>query len=146
MSSVPLYGSGDEISRANMNYTVVHDQQAGIIIATAEGQWTRDQEKAMLDEIFDLVTATHVRKLLGDVRKLVNVDLSIIRLYDVAEMLQARRRALATVTARVAIVYNAVDNPEIELYRFFETTARNRGLPYRLFEDVAAAITWLAAG
>ena len=126
-SSLRLHG--DRVRGINVQYTVTHDPRAQVITATAEGEWSVDGEVALLTEILETVRATRARKLLGDVRKLKNVDLSTLRLYERVRSLQSRRREFHTPTARVAIVYNASDTVNLEQCRFFETTARNRGLP-----------------
>ena len=126
-----------------MDYTVVHDPQADLIIATAGGQWEAEKDDAMIWQVVEQIRATGVRRVLVDIRTLKNIDLSILRLYERARMLQERRDELALASVRAALVYPTSEKKQTESYRFFETVARNRGLPYRLFGDFEEAIAWL---
>ena len=54
-----------------------------------------------------------------------------------------QRQNLKTASPRVAIVYSATNRKLDEDLLFFETVARNRNLPYRVFKELEEAQTWL---
>lgn len=88
------------------------------------------------------VDANSVGYVLVDVRKLI-VREPIIQLYERAMELWEERQKYRTASLKVAIVFTFVDPDFESSMRFFETVARNRGLPYRVFGDLDEAKAWL---
>jgi hypothetical protein len=128
-----------------MEYRIAFDAQANIIRATAAGEWEAHTDEAMVDEMMKVVRATGARKILVDLREL-NANLATLRLYEHARSLLSRRAQAGAFSTRVAIVYKPVNARVEQGFQFFETTARNRGLPYRVFAAIAPAQDWLLAG
>jgi hypothetical protein len=125
-----------------MKYSVALDASE-FIIAAAAGEWDAAADDEFVRTIVRAVAESRCPRILLDIRDLTNIDLSTLRLYDRARMLHERRRNNPGARARVAILHAPADEDNRESYQFFEDTARNRGLPYRLFEDREAALDWL---
>jgi hypothetical protein len=128
-----------------MEYNIAFDAQANIIRASAGGEWEARTDDEMVGEMMKVVRETGARKILVDLRRL-NANLATLRLYEHARNLLSRRAQAGPVSIRVAIVYTAVAERVDRGFQFFETTARNRGLPYRVFREIGPAQAWLLAG
>jgi hypothetical protein len=125
-----------------MNYTIQLGEQDRFINVVAKGGWDLDTARAMSRKVMEKVDASSVGRVLVDMRKLI-VREPIIQLYERAMELWEERQKYRTVSMKVAIVFTFVD-PDFESnMRFFETAARNRGLPYRVFGDMDEAKMWL---
>jgi hypothetical protein len=125
-----------------MEYTVQHRTDQNIVFATAKGEWNAKTDNEMVRRIMQTVEETGSIKVMLDIREL-HFYHSVLRVFERAQEVKKQRQEFKTVSRRVAIVY-PVDNEKIdENLTFFETTARNRGLPYRAFTDIDIAWAWL---
>jgi hypothetical protein len=85
------------------------------------------------------VAASHgVRQFLVDNREM-EPQLSTLEVHELPDMLEHMGLGRRD---RAAVVYTK-SAPKAEDFRFFETTAINRGFSIRLFTDLDQAITWL---
>jgi hypothetical protein len=124
-----------------MEYSI---QQADgdLIIATASGEWDQATDNAMIREVMEAVNTSDSRKVLVDIREL-RFDMPILQIFERALELRQQRGEFGTTTAKVALVYPSAGKKMEDDLAFFETAARNRGLPYRTFKDMEAALAWL---
>lgn len=128
-----------------MEHTIVHDLTIDILIVTLQGDWEAEKDDMLVRDTLNMVASTGIRKILVDLRRLTKLDFSALSLYERVQRVQDRRRAAETASSKVAILYAARDPKAREGFQFFENITRNRGLPYRLFEDHEDAIEWLTA-
>lgn len=73
-----------------------------------------------------------------DIREL-HFDLPMLHLYDRAQGLRKQRLDFKITSRKVALVYSTSTKKMDDALLFFETAARNRNLPYRVFKDLADA-------
>ena len=125
-----------------MDYVIKHDEEKQVIIVTAAGKWKLEKDNEMIREILRAVEESGSKKVLVDIREL-HFDLPMIHLYDRAKGLRKQRRDAKTTSRKVALVYTATTKKMDADLLFFETAARNRNLPYRVFKDVDVAWSWL---
>lgn len=125
-----------------MDFVIEHDKDRQMISVTASGKWELDKDNEMISQIMKAVEETGSRKVLLDMREL-HFNLPMIHLYERAQGLMKQRLNSKTVSRRVALVYTAHTPKLDEDLIFFETAARNRNLPYRVFKDLAEAQKWL---
>jgi hypothetical protein len=125
-----------------MNYIVEFKEEQRIVSARAEGQWDYTTDNNMVREILEMVDSTGSTRVLMDIREL-HFDLPMFQIFERAKEMREQRSKFGKVSARAAIVYSP-SMPKIEEdMKFFENAARNRGLPYRMFQDIEEAMTWL---
>jgi hypothetical protein len=126
-----------------MNYVVEFNEEHGIVSAKATGEWDSVTDNAMIRGMLEMLDTRGGSKVLLDIREL-HFDLPMFQIFERAkEMRELRRRQSGRVSAKAAIVYFP-STPKIEEdMKFFENAARNRGLPYRMFQDIEEAMTWL---
>jgi hypothetical protein len=126
-----------------MNYVVEFNEEHGIVSAKAAGEWDSATDNAMIRGMLEMLDTRGGSKVLLDIREL-RFDLPMFQIFERAkEMRELRRRQSGRVSAKAAIVYFP-STPKIEEdMKFFENAARNRGLPYRMFQDIEEAMTWL---
>ncbi len=127
---------------ADMEYVVEYSQDGKYIFASATGVWDPAIDNAMVGQILEMVDSTGVLKVLLDIHEL-QFNLPIVRIFERAKEMREARRQFGKTSLKAAIVYSA-DNAKLEEDMiFFETASRNRGLPYRAFKNMDAAIAWL---
>ena len=125
-----------------MNYVVEYKEEQRIVSARAEGKWEATTDNNMVREILEMVDSTGSTRVLMDIREL-HFDLPMFQIFERAKEMREQRSKFGKVSAKGAIVYSP-STPKIEEdMKFFENAARNRGLPYRMFQDVEEAMTWL---
>ena len=125
-----------------MDYVIDHNEDQQVITVTATGKWELEKDNEMIRAIMRAVEESGYKKVLVDIREL-HFDLPMLHLYDRAQGLRRQRRDLKTTSRRVALVYSATTKKMDDDLSFFETAARNRYLPYRVFKDIEAAWAWL---
>jgi len=125
-----------------MDYVIEHDQDRQMLIVTATGKWELDKDNEMIRQIMKTVEDSGSKKVLVDIREL-QFNLPMIHLYERAQGLMKQRLNSKTASRRVALVYTAHTRKIDEDLIFFETAARNRNLPYRVFKDLEEAQKWL---
>jgi anti-anti-sigma regulatory factor len=126
-----------------MEYIISHDTKADMIVATASGKWNQQKDNELVREVRRTVSDLRVKNVLIDLRSLENIDLTTLRLYEHAIKLKQGGQEFETVSMKVAIVVSVKDEKDEANCKFFETTARNRGLPYMIFKDIDPAMEWL---
>jgi len=124
-----------------MEYSIQH-AGGNLIIATASGDWDQVTDKTMLLEIMKAVDASNSRRVLLDVRQL-HFDLATLQIFERAVELRQQRGEFGRTSTKAALVYPSTGKKMDEDMAFFETAARNRGLPYRTFKDMEQARAWL---
>ena len=125
-----------------MQYTIQLETDNGLISIRAEGDWDRDTDNKMVEEIMQTVDSSSLRRVLLDIREL-RFDLSMAQIFERARDMRDQRSQHALVSSRVALVY-AEGNPKLDAdMHFFEATAQNRSVPYRVFVDIEKAREWL---
>ncbi|HXD08526.1 MAG TPA: hypothetical protein VN653_00585 [Anaerolineales bacterium] len=125
-----------------MDFVIEHDKDRQMIIVTASGKWELDKDNEMIRQIMKAVEESGSRKVLLDMRELY-FNLPMIHLYERAQGLMQQRLNSKTISRKVALVYTAHTRKIDEDLIFFETAARNRNLPYRIFKDLEEAQQWL---
>lgn len=125
-----------------MNYIVEFKEEQRIVSARAEGQWDSTTDNGMVREILETVDSTGSSRVLLDIRDL-HFDLPMFQIFERAKEMREQRRKFGKVSARAAIVYTPFTPKIEEDMKFFENAARNRGLPYRIFQDIEEAMNWL---
>jgi hypothetical protein len=125
-----------------MDYSLHQDSETGIITAVVTGAWSAQQDEELLREVIAIDTQGRPKLLLMDLRQL-SADFSVSYIYHRAHFLEKRRERVEVPAFRAALIYDGT-NPKVRhAYEFFETTAVNRGLPYRVFADIERARRWL---
>lgn len=112
-------------------------QGADFLRATVHGDIDRAASLRLLHEVLQRLADAHAQGVLLDVRD-SKAKLSYADLYYLAAEIFAARISPPT---RIAMVHDL--DEDIEKVRFFELTARNRGLQVELFTDPAPAAHWL---
>jgi len=125
-----------------MNYTVEFNEEQRIVSARAEGQWDSATDNGMVRKILEMVDSTGSSRVLMDIREL-HFDQHMFQIFERAKEIREQRRQFGKVSGRGAIVYFPSTPKVEEDMKFFENAARNRGLPYRIFQDIEEAMTWL---
>lgn len=125
-----------------MNYTVEFNEEQRIVSARAEGKWDSTIDNGMVHKILEMVDASSSSKVLLDIREL-HFDLPMFQIFERAKEMREQRSKFGKVSARAAIVYSPSTSKIEEDMKFFENAARNRGLPYRMFQDIEEAMAWL---
>jgi hypothetical protein len=126
-----------------MDYVIDHNKDQQVITVTATGKWELEKDNEMIRKIMRAVEESGYKKVLVDIREL-HFDLPMIHLYERAQGLRQQRRNVKTTSRKVALVYSAPTKKMDDDLSFFETAARNRNLPYRVFKDIQAAWVWLS--
>lgn len=125
-----------------MDYKIRRDMETGTIFVHAIGDWDRDTDNLMVQQIMRSVDESGLRKVLLDIREL-RFDLSMAQIFERARDMRDQRLQHALVSSQVALVY-AEGSPKLDAdMRFFEITAQNRSVPYRVFTDIEEARNWL---
>jgi len=125
-----------------MDFVIEHDKDRQMLIVTAAGKWELEKDNEMIQQIMKAVQESGSKKVLVDIREL-HFDLPMIHLYERAQGLRNQRLNSKSTSRKVALVYTAWTRKIDEDLIFFETAARNRNLPYRVFKDLEEAQKWL---
>jgi hypothetical protein len=125
-----------------MDYVIQLDEKNRIVTAVAKGEWDSDTDNTMVYQILEMVDVTGVQKVLLDIREL-RFKLPIIQIFERAKELRVERQKFSKTSAKAAIIYSSEDQKLEEDMVFFETAARNRGLPYQVFKDINDGLKWL---
>ncbi|MBE0683111.1 MAG: hypothetical protein IH589_14470 [Anaerolineales bacterium] len=125
-----------------MEYTIHLEEENKIVVAVPKGEWELETDNRMIHQIMELVNTTEARNVLLDIRGL-HLNLSIVEIFEHAKEVREKRQGFNKVSTKVAIVYAMSDSKMEEDMLFFETAARNRGLPYQVFRDFEIAMLWL---
>jgi hypothetical protein len=126
-----------------MEYTFQQEADAGLILVTIWGDWNIQQDQEVLKRIMETVSQTKIRKVLIDMRQLPT-EFSTFYIYTRAEYLKNQREQVETPIVKVAILYDESDPRTKSAFEFFETSTRNRSMPYRVFPSMEQARRWLA--
>lgn len=125
-----------------MDYAIELGADGKIVFAAAHGEWDAAIDNAMIRQIMETVNSTGVSKVFLDMRDL-HFDFPIVQIFERAKEVRQERRKHDKVSTRTALVYSPVNAKREQDMAFFETTSRNRGLPYAIFRDADEAIKWL---
>jgi len=126
-----------------MKYSVHLDETDQIIVATAEGNWDDDSDDTLVEQIMELVIRTGVKKVLVNLSGL-SFEFSIAKVFERGNEMKDLRKKKQFVSSQVAIVYASGNQMLEQNMQFFETVTRNRGLPYRVFDNLQDARDWLS--
>ena len=123
------------------DYSVTLNSESNIIFAVHKGPWTSEDSYPFVDEIIKLASSSGVKKVLIDHRAL-QLDVSMVDLfYRGLDVVSSKTLILVS---KVAMVYGTEINQNKDIYSFFETVLRNRGLNIIVFPGVLdKAIDWL---
>lgn len=125
-----------------MNYTIQLMEEPKIVQVITSGTWEREVDNAMGLDIMRKMAEWKVNKAVIDLREL-QFELRVIDIFQRAENLREQRREVKHNSSKVALVYHSKDKRTDDDFIFFENTARNRGLPYRVFKQMESALEWL---
>ena len=125
-----------------MEYTLKILEDQKIIHITAKGQWDKQTEDLMTHEILSTVSKLSLKKVLLDMRE-VDFEMSLADIFQRTQELREQRIESRTFSFKVAIIYVSKDRKTEDNFSFFETAARNRGLPYKIFTGLDEAFAWL---
>src|SRR5690349_11067693 len=125
-----------------MDYTIQLVEDRKLIVATASGEWEAGVDNAMVQQIMEAVVTSGLSRVLVDIRGL-KLDIPLVQIFERAKEMRERRKQAGVVSAKAAVVYPPNDPKMEEDFNFFETAARNRGLPYRAFSNREEALAWL---
>lgn len=126
-----------------MDYKIQLMEEPKIVQITTSGTWEREVDNAMGLDIMKKMSEWKVNKALIDMREL-QFELRVLDIFQRAETLRDQRREVRPPGTKVALVYNPVSKKVDEDFIFFENTSRNRGLPYRVFQQMEDAMAWLS--
>jgi hypothetical protein len=126
-----------------MNYSIQLREEPRVVQAITSGEWEREVDNAMGLEIMKKMAEWKINKALIDMREL-QFELRVLDIFQRAEALREQRREVKHSSSKVALVYLPKDKKVDEDFVFFENTARNRGLPYRVFKRMDDALAWLS--
>lgn len=126
-----------------MDYNIQITEGQKFICVTTVGEWVKETDDGLVREIMETIVRTGIRKVLLDMREL-RFDFPLFTIFQRAQELREQRMEYSTFSIKVALVYSAGDQKMKDDFSFFETTAQNRGLPYHVFEQMDAALEWLA--
>lgn len=127
-----------------MDYNIEVMQEAGFIKVTTVGEWIKEKDDSLVREIMGTIARTGIRKVLLDMRAL-HFDFPLFTIFQRAQDLRDQRMEYSLLSLKVALVYSPENEKTKDDFNFFETAAQNRGLPYRVFEKLEEAQTWLAS-
>ena len=125
-----------------MDYNIQVMEDQGFINVITAGEWVKEKDDSLVREIMETVLRTGIRKVLLDMREL-HFDFPLFTIFQRAQDLREQRMEYNTFSMKVALVYSAKDEKTKDDFSFFETTAQNRGLPYRVFQQMETALEWL---
>ena len=108
--------------------------EPGVLGFELEGEMTLDRLMSVGGVIADTCTRQKAERALADARKMSG-DLSILEWHTLGTSFETTWPGV-----RLAIVDRA---ERLKPDRFLETTARNRGINVRVFDDTAPALDWL---
>jgi len=126
-----------------MNYSIQLMEEPKIVQVITTGEWEREVDNAMGMDVMRKMAEWKVNKALIDMRSL-QFELRTIDIFQRAENLSEQRREVKHSTSKVALVYHPKDKQMDDDFIFFENTAQNRGLPYRVFKNMESALEWLS--
>lgn len=126
-----------------MDYSIQLEEEPRMVMVTISGVWEYSVDTAMGLEVMEKMLEWKADKALIDMRDL-QFELRVLDLYERAETLRKQRRMVGQRSSKVALVYHPESKKKNDDFTFFENTARNRGLPYRVFKNIEAALEWLA--
>jgi hypothetical protein len=109
----------------------------------ALGEWQRETDNAMGLELMQKMGEWKVNKAVIDMRDL-QFELRVLDIFQRAKTLRDQRRKVMHTSSKVALVYQSKGKKTDDDFIFFENTAQNRGLPYRVFKQMETALDWLA--
>lgn len=115
-------------------YCALRALEPGLLGFEIEGEMTLERLTAVGSAIVETCTRQKAGKALADARKMTG-DLSILEWHTLATTFASRWPGV-----RLAVVDRA---ERLKPDRFMETTARNRGINVRVFDDPAPALDWL---
>jgi hypothetical protein len=125
-----------------MDFTIEVMEDQGIVVLTLKGEYDAHVDFAMARQITETIQVGRGHALFVDIRELRSL-LPLISLFERAAELQKQGHEHGTANTKVAILLAAGEKQHEENMAFFETTSRNRGLPYRIFMDKTQALAWL---
>ncbi|MFT3890217.1 MAG: hypothetical protein QM730_01170 [Anaerolineales bacterium] len=125
-----------------MDYSIQIMEEQKFIHVTSMGTWDKEKDNQLIQDIFKSIATTGIKKILLDMRGL-QFDFQLFTIFQRAQELQEQRVEAHAFSLKVALVYAPVSEKIKDDFRFFETTAQNRGLPYRAFEQMETALEWL---
>jgi len=126
-----------------MDYSIqLMEEPTRFVRAITSGDWEREMDNAMGLEIMQKMVEWKVNKAVIDMRDL-QCELRVLDIFKRAETLREQRREVKPNGSKVALVYRSKDKKTDDDFIFFENTAQNRGLPYRVFKQMETALEWL---
>ncbi len=124
-----------------MDFTIELVKDQKIVFAVAKGEWDSTTDNSMIYKVMEMVDETGAQMVLLDIRGL-SFNFPIVQVFERAKEMREQRRQFGKVSAKAAIVFTPEPKTEQDM-KFFENAARNRGLPYRTFNDFENAMAWL---
>jgi hypothetical protein len=118
-----------------VGFNVNYNQEHNCLIGNFEGDLDLENSKEYVKEVARKAKKNNCKRFLNDLRK-ANIKLSIVDLYYMPEMVILEE--LDRTWKRAVVV-----KENMEKVDFYETTAHNRGLRVKVFNDINKAIEWL---
>lgn len=125
-----------------MDYNIQINEDQKFIHITTAGDWEKEKDDALVRDILGTIVQSGIKKVLLDMRGL-RFDFQLFTIFQRAQDLREQRVEAHVFSMKVALVYLPESEKIKADFSFFETTARNRGLPYRAFVQLEPAIEWL---
>lgn len=125
-----------------MEYTIQLETENGLVSVQATGEWERETDDTMVQEIMKTISESGLSKVLLDMREL-QFDLSMAQIFERVKTMRNIRMKQGAVSSKVALVYDTQDSKRVADMKFFETASQNRMVPYRVFSAIEEARKWL---
>ena len=126
-----------------MDYKIQLTEDLKVVTCITSGEWNHEVDTAMGLDVMKHMAEWKVNKALIDMREL-QFELRLTDLFQRAMDLKEQRSEVGHLSIKVALVYRSKDKATDEDLIFFENVAQNRGMPYRVFKEMDAALEWLA--
>lgn len=120
-----------------MPYRIEIVKKPGYILVDQHGQVDLDDVKVIRNEIFDLVKAEGLTKIVVDVRNQTN-DYSVAEMFNMTVDHAASQTPFPKPRVCLMVRPDQEDNA-----RFIENVGVNRGMPIKYFTDQEAGLKWL---
>jgi hypothetical protein len=125
-----------------MDYNIQIMEAQKFILVTTAGCWEKEKDDALVRDILGTIARSSIKKVLLDMREL-QFDFQLFTIFQRAQDLRDQRMEAHVFSMKVALVYLPKSEKLKADFSFFETTAQNRGMPYRAFEQMESAVEWL---
>jgi hypothetical protein len=129
----------------SMDMLLTTSVEPGYLRATARGRFALTAANHLFLNLLDAVAQEHSERVLLDGREVTGVPRALERYLHGAFIAAAAARLSASVTPHPPKFAYVLSEPVLHHGRLGETTARNRGMSIRAFDNVDEAVAWLFA-